>query len=220
MALVRPVLEYTCRARDCMPLRISAKSRLCSEGRRAGWSTVVNRPWPSVGEMYNQLKWSPLDERRRRARLITFFKFRRGEVVINTTNTMKPVPNPPSRSTRRTHAEACLLPACRTQYRQKPFFPRTLVKWNCSAHAHPQNRMKVDDQRKKKKKYRSVHLTVVSCEPHLETTQRSIGTKEALKCNKTGPASCTCIMNIITFESISSFRIVDSFWVDRVVPLV
>ena len=66
------------------PPRTSAKLRLCSEGRQGG---VVNphRQTSSVGKTYDQLKRSPLDERRRRARLTTFFKFHRGEVVINIT---------------------------------------------------------------------------------------------------------------------------------------
>ena len=71
--------------------------------------------------MYNQLKWSPLDERRQRAHLTTFFKFHRGEVVMN--NTRKPVPSPPTRQhAPLTKRPICLLPVCRTQYRQK-FFP-------------------------------------------------------------------------------------------------
>ena len=68
--------------------------------------------------MYNQLKWSPLDERRRRAHLTTFFKFHRGEVVMN--NTRKPVPSPPTRQhAQLTKRPICLLPAWGTQYRQK-----------------------------------------------------------------------------------------------------
>ena len=70
----------------------------------------------------------PLDKRRWRACLIIFLKFHPGEVVINTTR--KPVPSPPSRSTHSTDAEAFLLPACRTQYRQKSFFQWTIVEWN------------------------------------------------------------------------------------------
>ena len=112
----------------------------------------------------------------------------------------------------------CFLPAEHTTGRNH-FSPEPLSSGTAPPRPPPQNRMKVDYQRKNKK-YRSVQLTVVSCEPHLETTQRSIGTREALKSNKTGLASCTCVMNIITFESISSFRIVDSFWVGRVVSLV
>ena len=78
----------------------------------------------------DRLTWSPVDERRRRARLITFFKFHHGEVVIMINITRKPAPSPPTRTTRSTHAEAFLLPAYRTPYRQKSFFPLIIVEWN------------------------------------------------------------------------------------------
>ena len=106
--------------------------------RRAGcWVVNRHRQTSSVNDMYDQLKWSYwwLDAHRRRACcFMTFFKFHRGEVVVNTTR--KPIPGPPSRSTRSTDAEAYLLPACRTQYRQKSFFPRTIVEWNALPLSH------------------------------------------------------------------------------------
>ena len=67
----------------------------------------------SVGKMYNQQMWSPLNECRWRARLITLFKLHNGVMVINTTR--KPV--------------ICFLPVEHSTGRNQ-FFPRTIVEWN------------------------------------------------------------------------------------------
>jgi hypothetical protein len=90
----------------------------------ARWVVNRHRQTSSVNNKLDQLNWVSMCDRRRRARLITFFKHHHGEVIINTTR--KPTPQPPSTSTRSSHAEAYKLPACRTLYRQKSFFPRTV----------------------------------------------------------------------------------------------
>ena len=94
--------------------------------RAARWVVNRHRQTSSVGEMWTGPHWTNADEGA--TRLTTTFKFHRGKVVMNTTR--KPVPSLPTRLTRSTHHEAYLLPACRTQYRQKSFFPRTIAEWN------------------------------------------------------------------------------------------
>ena len=125
--LARPTLEYACSVWD--PYTVKNTTRLEKVQRRAArWVVNRHRQTSSVGDMYDQLKWSPLAERRQKARLVTFFKFHHGDIIISSTR--KPTPCPPSRMTRSSNSEAYQLPACRTLYRQKSFFPRTIAEWN------------------------------------------------------------------------------------------
>jgi hypothetical protein len=78
--------------------------------------------------MLVDLQWPTLSDRRRKAHLKTFYPFHRGNVVINTTR--KPTPQPPTRSTGKTHPAAYQLPSCRTAYRKQSFFSCTIAEWN------------------------------------------------------------------------------------------
>ena len=98
--LVRPTLEYESPVWD--PHTAKNMNKIEAVQRRAAtWVINGHHQTSSVDDMYQQLQWSPLTERRRRARLTTFVKYHHREVVINTTE--KPIPNPASRSTRQSH---------------------------------------------------------------------------------------------------------------------
>ena len=126
-ALVRPTLEYASPVWDPYTAKdIGSIERV--QRRAARWVVNRHRHTSSVDSMLTHLQWPTLADRRRTARLTTFYKFHREEVSINTA--FGPTPNPPARSTRQSHGETYLLPACKTNYRKFAFFPRTVRDWN------------------------------------------------------------------------------------------
>ncbi|KAK7087818.1 hypothetical protein V1264_021822 [Littorina saxatilis] len=126
-ALIRSPLEFASPVWD--PYTCKDVDRLEAVQRRAArWVVNRHRKTSSVDAMLEHLQWPTLQDRRRRARLITMYKFSNGLLSINTRNT--PTPNPTAKSTRLLHDAAYQLPLCRTTYRQKSFFPRTIVDWN------------------------------------------------------------------------------------------
>lgn len=125
--LVRPLLEYASTVWD--PYNAKDINKLEAVQRRAArWVVNRHRQTSSVEDMLNHLCWSSLQERRRRARLIMMYKYVNKLVIINTRS--EPVATPLKRTTRLTHPLMFHLPACRTLYRQKSFFPRTIREWN------------------------------------------------------------------------------------------
>ncbi|KAL8590253.1 hypothetical protein ACOMHN_006369 [Nucella lapillus] len=97
--------------------------------RAARWVTHRHRKTSSVQDMLETLHWPPLTERRRKARLVNFYKYHNGSLKINTCK--KPSQNQSApKGTRRSHSATYHLPNCRTLYRQKSYFPRTISDWN------------------------------------------------------------------------------------------
>ena len=78
--------------------------------------------------MLSDLKWQPLQERRKEARLTMFYKIVNDKVAIDTTNRL--TPNKTTRTSRHSHDQTYKVPYCRTLYRQKSYFPRTTKEWN------------------------------------------------------------------------------------------
>ncbi|KAI8512895.1 hypothetical protein Bbelb_095340 [Branchiostoma belcheri] len=96
--------------------------------RAARWVSQRFRRTSSVNNMLEELQWIPLRERRRLARLTTFYKYHTGALCINMQT--RPTPNVQTRATRQSHSAAYRVPQSRTSYRQNSFFPRTIPDWN------------------------------------------------------------------------------------------
>ena len=76
--------------------------------------------------MLNQLKWNPLEDRRRTSRLTMMYKLANGMVNIDTENILMP----PDRLSRNINASGFQVPSCRTEVRKESFYPRTIRDWN------------------------------------------------------------------------------------------
>ena len=124
--LARPTLEYASSAWD--PYEKGDIKRLESVQRRAARFVKNNyHNRSSVSDMITDLKWKPLEERRRETRLSMLYKIVHNSVAIDGTKHLIPLN---SASTRTTHPLAFQIPYCRTLYRQNSFFPRTIKEWN------------------------------------------------------------------------------------------
>ncbi|KAI8518055.1 hypothetical protein Bbelb_040720 [Branchiostoma belcheri] len=126
-SLVRPTLEFACAVWDPHTEKDTSKLEAVQR-REARWTTGRHRQTSSVDAMLQDLEWPTLRDRRRRARLIAFYKFHTGSLVINTKH--RPMLAKNTKSTRQTHSATYRVPTCRTQYRHQSFFPRTIRDWN------------------------------------------------------------------------------------------
>lgn len=130
-ALVRPQLEYACQVWD--PHYNTDKMTLEKILRRAArWVVNRHRQTSSVDGMFDQLNWTPLEERRRKARLTTFYKYHHGEVVIDTARA--PPKLKPAYDTRHSHDQQYAEKTWHRNYRKSSFFPRTVNEWNKLPH--------------------------------------------------------------------------------------
>lgn len=123
--LVRPLLEYASTVWD--PYTENNIHRLEMVQRRAARYVLSRyRNTSSVSDMYTQLQWTTLQERRRTARLCMFFKIHHGAVAINPEDHMTRL----NRTTRHVNSQGYRLPHSRADYHLHSFFPRTIRDWN------------------------------------------------------------------------------------------
>ena len=129
-AFVRPILEYASPVWDPYYTDdIQALEKV--QNRAARWVTSRFRRTSRVTEILDTLKWPTLEERRRKMRLETFFKYNKGLINIESQHLpVKKSPNKLKATTRSTHTEVYKDHTYRRLYRQKAFFPRTIVEWN------------------------------------------------------------------------------------------
>ncbi len=126
MSLVRPSLEYTCTIWD--PYEKGDTDRLEMIQRRG--ARYVKKRYhnrSSVTDMLNDLQWKSLEDRRKEARLIMFYKIVNNLVHIPSENRRKPNLNKPEPTNSLFYFH---IPFCRTLYSQQSFFPRTIREWN------------------------------------------------------------------------------------------
>ena len=125
--LVRPLLEYAAPVWDP-----SDKDEIQQiekvQQRAARWVSHRFRHTSSVDTMIQDLKWPSLQQRRKKARLETFYKYHSGLITIN--SKYKPKPSSRRLSRRQNNSQNYNVPSCRTKYRQMTFFPRTIPEWN------------------------------------------------------------------------------------------
>ena len=76
-----------------------------------------------------RLKWRPLADRRKDARLVMLYKIDRELIVINKENRLIP----PGRKTRQAHNRSFQIPSSRIDTKKMSFFPRTVRDWNLLA---------------------------------------------------------------------------------------
>jgi len=76
--------------------------------------------------MLEQLKWTPLEDRRENARLLMLDKIRNQEVNISTSHKLIP----PDRISRNTGTNSSQIPQCNTTTRKESFYPKTIRDWN------------------------------------------------------------------------------------------
>jgi hypothetical protein len=125
--LVRPVLEYAASVWDpYTATEIQAIEKI--QRRAARWVSNRHRQTSCVDSIIDSLGWPSLEDRRRRARLETFYKYHHGLITINSKYLPKPSSN--RQSSRKNNSCSYSIPSCRTQYRQMSFFPRTIPDWN------------------------------------------------------------------------------------------
>ena len=125
--LVRPILEYAAPVWDPHEKEeIQQIEKI--QHRAARWVSHKFRQSSSVDIMIQDLKWPSLEQRRRKARLETFFKYHTGDITIN--SKYKPKPSSRRLSRRQNNSKSYDIPSCRTKYRQMTFFPRTIPDWN------------------------------------------------------------------------------------------
>ena len=124
-ALVRPHLEYSATVWD--PYTIKGIQAMEAVQRRAARVTFNDyRRTSSVTQMLDELQWPLLSERRRSARLTTFYKIAHNKINIDTSSILQPAQG----RTRGSHALKYQPINTRTDTYRFSFFPRSIPEWN------------------------------------------------------------------------------------------
>ena len=126
-SLVRPILEYGSSVwnpyTDTLTNKIEAVQR-----RAARFVLQRYRRTSSVGNMIGELDWQSLEERRRVASLMMFFKIHNNLVATEMPGSLTPkqhvIP------TRKENSLAYQVPGSTRDYHRMSFFPRTARLWN------------------------------------------------------------------------------------------
>ena len=125
--LVRPILEYASPVWD--PHQTEQIQQLEKVQRRAArWATHRFRQTSSVEEMLQDLAWPTLQQRRKQARLETFYKYHNNLIHIQSKHA--PAPSQSRHSRRQNNTQTYNIPPCTQEYRKSTFFPRTIPEWN------------------------------------------------------------------------------------------
>lgn len=133
-SLVRPTMEYCGSVWD--PSTKELKQKLESvQNRGARFVTADYRRTSSVSHMKQELKWEPLEERRRVTRVCILHQAQSGRLAIPTQTILRPV----VRSSR--HGSYIQIP-CNKNCLKFSFMPKTLIDWN----ALPQHIKEIEDK--------------------------------------------------------------------------
>lgn len=129
-AFIRPLLEYSSSVWD-PNFSDDIKNLEKIQNRAARWATSRFRRTSHVSEILDSLDWPSLQQRRKKARLETFYTFHNGLVAIESSHLPKLKPQVDNKAnTRSTHSSEYEEPSHPRTYRQKAFFPRTIAEWN------------------------------------------------------------------------------------------
>ncbi|KAI8519500.1 hypothetical protein Bbelb_027570 [Branchiostoma belcheri] len=124
-ALVRPHLEYSATVWD--PYTNKGIQAVEAVQRRAARVTLNDyQRTSSVTQMLNDLQWPLLSERRRKARLTTFYKIVHKITIIPTDKLLRPAQG----RTRGSHQYKYQPIHARTDVYKYSLFPRTIPQWN------------------------------------------------------------------------------------------
>ena len=119
--LVRPTVEYASALWD--PHLQKDKHKLEMVKRRLArfvTNQYSNRSF--VTDKLEQLKWTPLEDRRKDARLLMLYKIRNQEVNISASHKLIP----PDRISRNTSTNSFQISQCNTTTRKESFYPKTI----------------------------------------------------------------------------------------------
>ena len=125
-AFVRPLLEYAASVWD--PYEQKHIDQLEKVQRRAA-RFVLNRyhNTSSVTGMLNFLDWEPLELRRKRSRLVNFYKMTNGHIHCEDLTAQLARHR---RSGRTGNSKQYAQLPCKTNYRMESFLPKTIKEWN------------------------------------------------------------------------------------------
>ena len=125
--LVRPILEYASPVWD--PHQTDQIQQLEKVQRRAArWASHRFRQTSSVEDMLQDLAWPTLQQRRKQARLETFYKYHNNLIHIQSKHA--PAPSLSRHSRRQNNTQTYNIPQSTQEYRKSTFFPRTIPEWN------------------------------------------------------------------------------------------
>ena len=126
ITFVRPILEYAsvvwdgCAISDLEKLE---KVQLHAARIVTGLSILASKE-----SLYFETGWEPLNERRRKAKLITMYKMHHNTVPQYLCDTIVNFRKNVQYSTR--NEENYIIPKCRTEIFKKSFIPDVICKWN------------------------------------------------------------------------------------------
>ena len=80
----------------------------------------------SVGDMLQCFKWPSLQDGQKDTWLVMMYKIANKNVLITNTNDLEPL----LRKSRNMHSLSFIILPCKTQQRQKSFFPHMISDWN------------------------------------------------------------------------------------------
>ena len=122
--LVRPLVEYASSVWD--PYTKTEINKIEAVQRRAARYVINNhRNRSSVSNMLQRLKWRPLENRRKDARLVMMYKIDRELVAISKENRL----TPPCRRSRNSHNRSYQLQSCRIDTNKMSVFS-IVIDWN------------------------------------------------------------------------------------------
>ena len=124
IGLVRPILEY------CAPVWDPHHKKYINEiemvqRRAARFALNEYDRTSSVTEMLNRLNWESLEHRRRKARLVVFYKIQYFLIAVPIPPIVIRPDNP-----RPGYPHHFRIPYCSTEAYKQSFFPRTIKNWN------------------------------------------------------------------------------------------
>jgi hypothetical protein len=123
--MVRPILEYASSAWDpYLQRNINMLETVQRRAARFACNSYRDQTPGCVEKMLNDLRWQPLEERRKTNRLAFLHKINNGLVDININDFVRRS-DPRTRGAQRFHQERAEHPAL-----YHSFFPRTLREWN------------------------------------------------------------------------------------------
>ena len=96
--------------------------------RAARYVTNRYERYASVTEMLKELQWDSLEERRRRQRLVMFYKIHHNQFEVNKDAYIRQSSN--SRPSRYFNNKAYEIPGTGPEYYNNSFFPQTIREWN------------------------------------------------------------------------------------------
>jgi len=124
-ALVRPTVEYASSVWDPHEKHLTDRLEMVQR-RAARFVTGRYHNTSSVSSMMNDLGWPTLQQRRRDARVILFYKIHHQMIYFVPSSSLQP----PTRCSLRSHSAVYQTLSARSNIRKYSYIPRTIRDWN------------------------------------------------------------------------------------------